>query len=491
MPDISLEKEASSRFSRWARWGAAALVVSVAAGLGAAALQFILGVATALLLESAAPELADSAEARQIPLGPLSGHARWALPVLLAAVMAAVVGLSRLARGRALGTDEVIAAARTGELRDLTTRAAAGKLAGTAATLGAGGSGGTEGPVAVVSAALSGAVTRAFRLPATDRSQLVAVAMGVGVGALFQAPLGGALLAGELLRRRGIDWRATVVALPLAFVAFGTFIALHDAEPMFGHATLGALWSPGSFVALAAVGVCGALAARMYVGLFTLAGAARNRVRRFPEAVAALAGALVGIAGIFVPAALGTGYGTVAAQLSATTVAAAPLWLLAVLPLAKIVTTSITLRTGGVGGVFGPAMVIGAAVGALCWRGFVAAGFDPGPVALFTMAGMAATLGPAVRAPAAALLLAAAATGNLVPPVGLVGAVGIALCCSGGVTLFPSQAEGTGLRERLRRAASAARSELSRRSFSSVSVEVSRALRSVMLKLSPQGRGVD
>ncbi|MGW4124119.1 chloride channel protein [Nocardia sp. NPDC004711] len=458
------------RRSRWGIRVAALLMVAVAAGLGAVALRGVLEFATPRLL-GAVLVLHPVEGGLWEPTQVLAHDRRVALlPVMVAAGMILAVLISRCNgtsvdrtdrtpvdrtdrtpvdradrtpvdrtdRTPVNGTDGVIAAINGRDLAGLDTRGAVVKLAGTTVTLGAGGSGGTEGPVVQVSASLAAVVARRLRLSEGESGLLVAAAMGAGVAALFQAPIGGALLAGELLRRRGIDWTALIVAIPAAFVAFGVFVSVYGYRPLFG-AQLGGAGSWTSLALLAATGLSCGLLARVYVWTFGSTGRVLAPLRRWPIIAAAVGGAAVGAVGIVVPMTLGTGYGSVAAELSEVRVAAIPLWVLAILPLVKIAATAVTLQSGGVGGVFGPAMVIGASAGALCWRLAVVAGAHPGPVALFALTGLAATLGPAVRAPWAALLLATEASGNLLPPLGMLIAVAVAYRCAGGATLFPSQ----------------------------------------------------
>ncbi len=82
----------------------------------------------------------------------------------------------------------------------------------------------------------------------------------------------------------------------------------------------------------------------------------------------AIGGLLVGLLGLLIPQILSSGYGW--AQLAADrgSLMAIPLWIIVVLPLAKIVATSLSIGTGGSGGLFGPGIVIGAFVGAAIWR---------------------------------------------------------------------------------------------------------------------------
>lgn len=143
--------------SRWAVRCAAVVLVAVAAGLGAAVLRYALELASHLLLGTVVSEAGGE---EWFPTAALDDARRWLLPVLLALAMVVVAALSRLNGRRVNGTDGVIQAVHSRDLSGLDTRGAALKLTGTAITLGAGGSGGTEGPVASVSAALAGPITR-------------------------------------------------------------------------------------------------------------------------------------------------------------------------------------------------------------------------------------------------------------------------------------------------------------------------------------------
>ena len=82
----------------------------------------------------------------------------------------------------------------------------------------------------------------------------------------------------------------------------------------------------------------------------------------------AIAGLMVGCLGLVVPGALGTGYGFVQAGLDRQSLLAIPLWMVLILPFAKILSTSLSIGSGGSGGVFGPGMVIGGLLGAGIWR---------------------------------------------------------------------------------------------------------------------------
>jgi CIC family chloride channel protein len=96
------------------------------------------------------------------------------------------------------GTDAVIAAFyyRQGQIRP---RVPVIKLVASAITLGTGGSGGREGPIAQIGAGFGSLIANLFRLQARERRILMAAGVGAGVAAIFRAPLAGALFAAEVL----------------------------------------------------------------------------------------------------------------------------------------------------------------------------------------------------------------------------------------------------------------------------------------------------
>src|SRR5205807_5787065 len=81
----------------------------------------------------------------------------------------------------------------------------------------------------------------------------------------------------------------------------------------------------------------------------------------------AIGGLLVGLISLVVPQTMGTGYGWVQVSMGSGLLSL-PLWIILILPFAKIVTTGLSIGSGGSGGVFGPGMVIGGMLGAMIWR---------------------------------------------------------------------------------------------------------------------------
>src|SRR5260370_19992731 len=104
------------------------------------------------------------------------------------------------------------------------------------------------------------------------------------------------------------------------------------------------------------------------------------------------------------------------------------LWMVLILPLAKIVATSLSIGTGGSGGIFGPGIVIGAFVGAAIWRLADLAGAPgiPHGPGVFVVVAMMACFGSVAHAPLAVMIMVAEMTGSFSGIPGAMIAVGIA-----------------------------------------------------------------
>ncbi len=152
----------------------------------------------------------------------------------------------------------------------------------------------------------------------------------------------------------------------------------------------------------------------------------------------AYAGVLVGLIGLAFPAALGTGYGWLQRGIHDGLPDTA-LWIILALPLVKILATSLSIGSGGSGGIFGPGMVIGGFVGLGLWR--LLEGFAPGMPnvpAPFMVVGMIACFGSIAHAPIGLMLMVAEMTGSLalLPPAMV--AIGLATFVVGDRTIYES-----------------------------------------------------
>jgi chloride channel protein, CIC family len=226
-------------------------------------------------------------------------------------------------------------------------------------TLTTGGSGGREGPIAQIGAGFGSFLATKLKLSERERRIMMAAGIGAGVGSIFRAPLAGALFAAEVLYRdpdfeseviipAGIS---SVVAYCLFCLAFG-WGSLFD-SPGFKFQNPLEL---GPYMVLAGVlVVTGVLYIKVFYGVIDL-----FKKLKVPNHIKpAIGGLLTGIIGFFLPYTLAFGYGI--AQDAIFNKVAIPT--LIALALGKIFTTSFSIGSGGSGGVFGPSIVIGGAMG--------------------------------------------------------------------------------------------------------------------------------
>jgi len=310
------------------------------------------------------------------------------------------------------GTDAVIAAYhhRQGQIRP---RVPLVKILASAVTLGTGGSGGREGPIAQIGAGFGSLLANLLRLRPVDRRVLMAAGMGAGIAAIFRAPLAGTMFAAEVLYRSPEFESEVIIPAGIAsVVSYCVFGAYTGWEPLFsipdlafsGPLELGPYLLLALFMALLAL-----LYTRSFYGCKRLFDRLPIR-RHFRPAVGAFLTGLVGLVLYFllgrqqsVLAVLAFGYSAIQNAMTQDTGVSAVLLL--TVALGKVLTTSLTIGSGGSGGVFGPSMVIGGGGGAL------GLGLVPHP-ASFVIVGMAGFFAAAAKTPFSTLIIVSEMTGG-------------------------------------------------------------------------------
>jgi len=126
------------------------------------------------------------------------------------------------------GTDAAIEAVHR-DPRSIRLRAVFVKVIASAATIG---SGGREGPTAQIAAGLGSWLARRLRLADGEARTAVAVGIGSGIGAIFSAPLGGAVLAADILYREDLEAAVVLPAMVAGAVAYAIFGAALGFRPL-------------------------------------------------------------------------------------------------------------------------------------------------------------------------------------------------------------------------------------------------------------------
>lgn len=284
------------------------------------------------------------------------------------------------------------------------------KAVASAITIGSGGAAGREGPTAQISVGAASILCDFLRLPEAERRILVLAGMAAGLSAIFRSPLGMAIFAVEILyASMASEYEAlpfTLVAAVVAYAVNGLFVGwspifllpknLEFTRPieLLGYAFLGVV-----------AGIVGAIEPGVFYGIRDL-----FRKLRLPNHVKpAIGGLLMGVVAMGFPQSLATGYGWVQMAMTSGYIG----HILIVLVFVKILTLSLTISSGGSGGVFGPNVYIGAMLGG--WVAFVmdksfpAAHFSP---AAFAVVGMGAVFAGTARVPLATLIMVAEMTGG-------------------------------------------------------------------------------
>ncbi|OBI83811.1 chloride channel protein [Mycobacterium sp. 1245805.9] len=427
------------------KWLLLGVTIGVISGLGAVVFYFALKYTEEFLLGYLAGYRVPTPVGEGGDHGSTGFGRAWAIPLVTTggALLSALIVAKLAPEATGHGTDEAIQAAH-GDPRAIRFRAVLVKMAASALTIGSGGSAGREGPTAQISAGFSSLLARRLNLSDEDGRTAVALGIGAGIGAIFAAPLGGAVLAASIPYRDDFDYRfllpgfitsGTAYAVLGAFLGFDPLFGYIDAEYRFEKA-----WPLLWFVV---IGLVAAAVGYLYARTFHTTVRLTQRLPGGAVLKPALGGLLVGLLGLLLPQILSSGYGWAQLAADRTSLMAIPLWIVIVLPIAKIIATSLSIGTGGSGGLFGPGIVVGAFVGAAVWRlgelsGLPGVPHEPG---IFVVVGMMACFGSVARAPLAIMIMVAEMTGSFSVVPGAILAVGIAalLLSRSNVTIYEAQ----------------------------------------------------
>src|ERR1035438_6070538 len=302
------------------------------------------------------------------------------------------------ARGSGVPQTKAALYAREGRI---TLRTVLGKFFCTSATLASGIPLGREGPSVQVGGGIASVLGRFLGLRTELVKKLIPVGAAAAIAAAFNTPLAAVLFSLEEIMGdlHAPVMGAVVLASATAWMVLRMLLGNH---PLFKVPQY-ELVHPAEFAVYAVLGVAGGLVSAAFTKLLL---GMRARFLRFPQKTVwfqpVVGGLLVGLVGWFVPQVLGVGYGYVGDALNGN-MAFKMMLLLVVL---KLLTVTTSYASGNAGGIFGPALFIGAmlggTVGTVAHHLFPAYTATPGAYALV---GMGAVFAGVVRAPMTSVLM--------------------------------------------------------------------------------------
>ena len=304
------------------------------------------------------------------------------------------------------GVPEVMEAValRGGRIRP---RVVIAKLVASGVCIASGGSVGREGPIVQIGSAIGSSIGQWLRVGERRMRTLVGCGAAAGIAATFNAPVAGALFAVEvILGDFGVtQFSPIVISSVTATVVSRHFLGDFPAFEVPAYR----LVSANELFAYGVLGLIAGLVAILFVR--TLYGTEDLFDRfHFPAVMKpAVGGMLIGMIAIYFPEIFGVGYEAINEALTGDLG-----WkLLLILVMVKIVAVSLTIGSGGSGGIFAPSLFIGAMVGGAVgtvvhslWPGMSG---SPGAYALV---GMGAVLAAGTHAPITAIVMIFELTGD-------------------------------------------------------------------------------
>ena len=374
-----------------------AILIGIAGGYGAIVFRWLISGVQAVLFGAPNPTIAYFAS---LP---------WYIKLLVPAIGGLIVGplvyhFAWEARGN--GLPEVMEAltVRSGKIRP---RVAVAKTIASAVSIGSGGSVGREGPIVQIGSALGSTLGQLVKVRGTTLRTMAACGASAGIAATFNAPIAGAIFSIEiLLRDFGIRHFSPIVVSSVTATAISRHY-LGD-YPAFRVPEY-SLVSAWEFLPYALLGVLAAVVGVSFIRVLFRFEDFFNSLRIRPWLKPAVGGIAVGCIALLLPHILGVGYETIDTALSGRL----SIGILAVLIVAKIFATSLTIASGGSGGVFAPSLFIGACLGALV--GETTSMFFPqvvGEVGAYALVGMGAVAAATMHAPITNILMIFELTGD-------------------------------------------------------------------------------
>jgi len=327
----------------------AAIVIGTLAGLGAILIRLMIhGISDSVYLGS-------GSLLTRIIASP------WYIKILVPAGGGLIVGpliyfFAKEAKGH--GVPEVMQSLimRGGVIRP---RVAIVKAIASAITIGTGGSVGREGPIVQIGSSIGSTIGQFFRVSNVRMKTFVGCGAAAGIAAAFNAPVAGAFFALEILLQNF----AFSQFYPIVISSVMATVISHSIDGDFAAFIVPAyqLKNPIELLFYFLLAVICALVGHMFIKILYFSEDFFDDSFKFPEYLKPMiGGALIGAMAIFFPEVMGIGYESITSALKGDQA----IWKVAfMLVFIKIIATSVTLGSGGSGGIFAPSLFLGAMTG--------------------------------------------------------------------------------------------------------------------------------
>lgn len=380
------------------------VIIGLAGALSAQIFSFLLHWSSTLFMAVAhyqPPGMPNEGGVLMQFVGP---YGLWLIPITttIGGLMVGLISYKFLKEDEILGTDDIAIRAFHHDGGKLRVSVPFIKAITSAITIGSGSSAGREGPTAFLGAGFASIYANLFHRPPEERRFLILMGMAAGLAAIFRSPVGSAFFAIEVLYA-SMEFEAaallyTMLAAIVAYSVNGIFVGF---DPLF---IVPAMDMPQftDYFWYILLGLVAGVVAAAFPSIFFYTRDAFKAIPIPSYLKPALGGLLVGVMALWLPQIISGGYGwmqlAINGNLALTT--------LALLVVGKMIATSLTLASGGSGGIFAPGLFVGAMVG-----GTMASLFHLNSAA-FVVVGMAAVFAGASHVPIATLLMVTELTGG-------------------------------------------------------------------------------
>lgn len=348
------------------------------------------------------------------------------IPVIpaIGGLLAGLIIFKLSPESRASGIPHVIAASEVGK-GEIKSRVIWAKILATSISLGSGNSGGKEGPVTQVGAAIGSLFAKIFNLNVYSKKLLLACGAAGAISATFNAPLGGVLFAFELILRefKTKSFIPIVISTVLSTIVSRILMIKMNYETGFiFHIPAYSIKSPYELFFYLFLGIISGLFSLVFIKMLYMVNTSFTKHIKKQYLKPLIGGIVVGILGLIMilkfgePMIFGVGYEVIEKVLLGDK----NFILILFLFFFKLIATSFTVGSENAAGIFAPSLYIGAMLGAAI--GIIAKYFFPQITSNYTsyaIVGMAAFYAGVSRATLTAILIIFEMTGtyNIIVPL--------------------------------------------------------------------------